>query len=392
MSRRVAGVAALSALALAGCALDSGDAPEGRVRGEGQELRFAFPPPLPPRLTCYGTPPDSLADGCCALGTPADGDADGIPDDCEQAIAEHFAPIVHHTPDESNWPASVDWVLARTSLDFYDDACTPDLVRRVVSGPLSQGSLLGHGWSGDCGASGMATSDGTRSDHKHRTFFLEDLSNADRAGSADTRDWVTYVHAYPSTLGGTVVQYWRSYAYNDAGDNHGGDWEGVQVHVDGQFRPTRMWLLGHTAIDEAAWSTLWVEGDHPYVFSEGGGHASHARPDGIAGMGSFGRDPSSVLRQETWSGGRVSGRGGPTGISGGLRNVGERTRPLDGQQFVQYSGLWGSPGVFYFSSGYWGPAFNETGMDSSTHFDTAWCHDMASARLASECYPTSVSP
>ncbi len=35
---------------------------------------------------------------------------------------------------------------------------------------------------------------------------------------------------------------------------------------------------------------------------------------------------------------------------------------MHGQLFIRYAGLWGSPGLFYSTSGYWGPAFNETGM------------------------------
>ncbi|MBI4511339.1 MAG: hypothetical protein HY698_17025 [Deltaproteobacteria bacterium] len=73
--------------------------------------------------------------------------------------------------------------------------------------------------------------------------------------------------------------------------------------------------------------------------------------------------------------------------SGGLLNVGEKSRPRNGQVFIRYSGLWGSPGTFFGTSGYWGPAFNETAAKcgpSSDHencagrvFHTAWCAGMA---------------
>jgi hypothetical protein len=63
---------------------------------------------------------------------------------------------------------------------------------------------------------------------------------------------------------------------------------------------------------------------------------------------------------------------------GKLLNIGEKCTPLNGQWFIRYSGLWGSlskapqilppsvialiPQLYFISSGYWNPAFNETGM------------------------------
>ena len=34
--------------------------------------------------------------------------------------------------------------------------------------------------------------------------------------------------------------------------------------------------------------------------------------------------------------------------------------PLNGQDFIRYSGIWGSPGDWYATFGYWNPAYNET--------------------------------
>ena len=44
---------------------------------------------------------------------------------------------------------------------------------------------------------------------------------------------------------------------------------------------------------------------------------------------------------------------------------------MNGQVFLQYSGIWGSPGFLFESSGYWNLAFNETAMHGD--FITAWC-------------------
>ena len=72
-----------------------------------------------------------------------------------------------------------------------------------------------------------------------------------------------------------------------------------------------------------------------------------------------------------------------------LLNVGEKEAPLNEQLFIAYSGLWGSPGLLYMTSGYWGPAFNETNMRGK--FVTAWCLGMTGARAERECAPRDVT-
>jgi hypothetical protein len=78
--------------------------------------------------------------------------------------------------------------------------------------------------------------------------------------------------------------------------------------------------------------------------------------------------------------------------SGGLLNLGAKIGPMNNQVFIQYSGLWGSPGTFNGTSGYWGPAFNETSMKPDG-FVTAWGAEMASDRvnITRECYPTATT-
>jgi hypothetical protein len=330
----------------------------------------------------------------------ADSDGDGLSDACETWLAERFAPIVYHSSDESNYPTNVDDFLALTSLGFHDDGCSEGDSRAPVS-HLGQSALL-MPRATSCRAGETVRSDGTRSVGKHQTFFLADVSDAERGGSPDTRDWTTYFHAYPNDLGGVTVQYWRFYAFNDAANDHGGDWEGLHVVLDDALMPRTIRLLTHDRLTQPPLARFRFEGTHVRVFSEGGGHATRFSGGAIAARGCAGSgrcvidpsDPETFVRQETWSGGEVRGPKNLTSTSGRLVNLGSKLRPMNGQAFVQYSGLWGSPGVFYGTSGFWGPAFNETSMRADG-FVSAWCEGMTAttattaltAMLADECYP-----
>jgi len=324
-------------------------------------------------------PSEPLA--CHEHGVDADGD--GLDDACEMALAETFAPIVIHSSAESTYPTDVDGFLTHTSLTFRDDACSAGRRPRVIAATPSQRELLGHSIVSPCGAE-RVTSDGSRSNRKHRTFFLTDVPDAFKIGTADTTRWRTYVHAYPNDLGGVTLQYWRFYAFNRAVANHGGDWEGIHVVLRSDQTVAQVGLLGHRSIDVVPPSALAWERTHPVVYSEIGGHTSRATGEAIAARGCVDssacavsvQDLGTFTRQESWTGGRVVRPDGRVSPSGGLLNVGEKTSPLNGQAFIRYSGLWGSPGFLYVTSGYWGPAYNETSM-TRDGFVTAWCAGMA---------------
>lgn len=284
-----------------------------------------------------------------------DEDHDGLDDFVEDSLAERFAPIVYHGQCEPNYPVTVDWLLARSSLHEYDNAVKPAR-REAVKTLKQQSDLLNHSFATK--QEQAIASDSARSVCKQASYFLANVSAADQAGARDRpQDWVTYVHSYANQRGGVTIQYWRCYSYNDASFlsfdfSHGGDWEAVAVHLDSALKPEFVAFLGHDSIEYHTDKVRW-EGEHPKVWSEEGGHASLVSP---AGMKS-----KKFTRQETWSGGQVTWwDGSPGGLSGGLINVGEKSRPRNGQVFVQYSGLWGSPGRWFITSGYWGPAFNET--------------------------------
>jgi hypothetical protein len=197
-------------------------------------------------------------------------------------------------------------------------------------------------------------------------------------------------------LGGVTIQYWRFYSYNNAANNHGGDWEGFHLILDKNMQPAKLGLLGHQDISYLSPSDFQWEGTHVRIYSEGGGHASRAKGDDIEAKDGVGyidvNNPVTFVRQETWTGGNVQWFNGISSKNGALVNLGSKIKPMNGQMFVQYSGLWGSPGTLFCTSGYWGPAFNETGMRRDG-FITAWGAGMICEGdvLQRECYPKACS-
>jgi hypothetical protein len=356
-----------------------------------------------------------------ASGT--DADADGILDTTENELAERFAPIIIHDKDDANLPAEVDWFLKRTSMEYYNNNgfLHRDDHQPMGGPPLTQVALLGKVGAGS-GGNPVVHSDGTRSRDRQHTFAILDVSNSDRQGSLSTSDWRTYFHCFRNYYGGVTLQYWRFYAYNTGNqggvdiDNHGGDWEGVQVLLGKDLEPVLFRFLGHVGIETKTGSEVELEGNHLRVYSEPGGHASHAKcnPSETIAVHVLGatiehaiwlkdlNDKSNTIRQETWRDGKVfwpssdwrSHPGNTPTPSGGLINVGEKLRPLNNQMFILYSGLWGSLGDMF--SGYWGPAFNETEM-APDGLITAWGYSMKASKsnfttLFPETHPKDVCP
>ena len=177
-----------------------------------------------------------------------DEDKDNLDDRVEQRIAERYSPIIYHSSAETNFPTNVDWFLTKTSLMFYDDGCEPDKHLLIKLSP-SQRDLLSYVQSEGCDNYKIPVfSNRIRSKNKQYTFYLKDVHEQWRKGSLDTRYWTTYFHAFPNDIGGVTIQYWRFYAYNDAANNHGGDWEGIFLVLDKEEKPTKIGFFGHTTI------------------------------------------------------------------------------------------------------------------------------------------------
>lgn len=217
------------------------------------------------------------------------------------------------------------------------------------------------------------------------TFLLSDIDEAYKSGPLDPREWVTYFHIYDNNVQGKTIQYWVFYSFNSGGNIlgiqagfHGGDWEMVAVILNKNLDPVEVRFTGHSSLDANRWADIQTQGTHPVVYAERGGHEMHASPL---------RGTKDYIQHPTWPGSSIRFSGSLTLPVGPLVNMGTKLRPK--ADWVTYSGLWGSIGFLPYSSGYWGPAFNETGMPASG-FLRAWC-DGTSAPDASlggkrECY------
>jgi hypothetical protein len=328
-------------------------------------------------------------------------DGDDLADTLEQALAERFAPIVLHEADEPNLPIDALSYVANSELWYFDESCSPKS-RRVAS-PAAMIPAL-HVRS--CGTSGQQVSSfGTFSVEKKHTFYLLPVDRKLFSGTHDSRRWVTYFHAYPGR-NGMIIQYWRLFAYNTSYlygmralvGNHQGDWEAIHITLGPApaYEPQSVRLLGHTSIQTLQWSLVVKQGAHPLIRSLKGGHTSVLGAAGDLGSARF-------IAQETWNGGSVrwpASRSQPARVTPGgpLLNLGEKTTPMKGMEFLRYSGLWGQRSTGWFGkydSGYWGPAYNETGRQPDG-FVAAWCEGIVDpakrVQGIRECYPAELVP
>ena len=356
-------------------------------------LLTACPGPKPPSSAPISGSGLSTSGSAPAKGA-VDTDHDGIPDSLEMQLADKYAPVMLLHADEPNMPVSVDWLLQRASLNSYCHGYLPRPSRDptppvlVHVQPLTPGDLTQPPFSkGTCVVSRDLTSVDPLPDDKalggpgggvQQSFYLSTLAEAGRSGSLNTKDWVTYVHVYPTYDGGIMLQYWHVFSFNDyqtvannlgsSVDQHGGDWDAsVQVELDASLRPEGMWLSRHTHDAPGDYlpsdQVTWTGGSHPIVTVDAGGHAAYASlpdfcayhafaqnvgkavwpRDGTAatslseiscplgrGQGTLSDGPSGGTVWETWSGGRVTQsvaenlRAVPAGSTvGNIVNLGE---------------------------------------------------------------------
>ncbi len=91
-----------------------------------------------------------------------------------------------------------------------------------------------------------------------------------------------YGRAVEAEDGGTWLQYWFFYLYNNKAflgfGLHEGDWEMVQVRLDRAERPTGMAFAQHSHGQRCRWELVERRGRRPVVYVARGSQASYAAP------------------------------------------------------------------------------------------------------------------
>lgn len=87
---------------------------------------------------------------------------------------------------------------------------------------------------------------------------------------------VTYARAVP-VPGGTVLQYWYLYIYNDFFNQHEADWEMATILLDADQRPLEVAYSNHHGGVRRRWRQTPREGDRPLLYVSRGSHAGHFR-------------------------------------------------------------------------------------------------------------------
>ena len=463
---------------------------------------------LESRVLLFGT--DAFPIGLPLQRIRIDADHDGIDDRLEQSLAETYAPVIFMEPDESNYPVNVDWILRQNQLWYSEQGLTPDQSKSIGGLVNTQDNLLrdvdgsGNSWihPGSFGSNEPLSLDGFFTtgngdsakplstteplpdgiDGQHfgddQLWYLGDGNGNDKAGiyrqgSLNPKDWVTYVHAYPTDDGGVMIQYWHTFSFNQfaAFDAHGGDWDAsIQVQLDSRLQLKGVWYSRHNDDHPGTFmaGTLTntpnfslYQGTHPYVTIDGGGHGAFASPSdwasdhhttaiqtGTISWTNNPDDPASLRNVNATNAGANAGYSldAPSGgtiwktwdvgdgtevrqssgttlslISrssghGGLINVGEYNpgeaqdnsvqqashllegefHPLNGQDFIKYSGRWGTTNNGA-SDGPRGPVFQgftapfgTTGTNYRRY--TAWLNQGADAPASPATAPWIVPP
>jgi hypothetical protein len=102
-------------------------------------------------------------------------------------------------------------------------------------------------------------------------------------GRGHDRRPTVYARAVRREGGGAWLQYWLFYPGQDQDrgilrtGRHQGDWELVQLRLDGRGRPREAVYAQHSGAESCGWSAVERRGGRPVVYAAHGSHASYLR-------------------------------------------------------------------------------------------------------------------
>jgi hypothetical protein len=216
-----------------------------------------------------------LATLCAPFFAGGSQGATPLGDSERQQLAEQYAPVLQYVKGESCYPVDVDYYLQSCSLYqvvddsaflITDDPTIPELAQLTTDDYFLNNRL------------------GGVDDDKIVQAYQQNLSQL---------GYTVYFHV-DSEGQTTYVQYWMFYVFNPGSVNsHQGDWEMVQVVLDGDMQPVGTTFSQHHSGVSAGWSDVLVQdGAHPIVYVALGSHANYYRyyQGKIQGMDVCGQD------------------------------------------------------------------------------------------------------
>ncbi len=218
-----------------------------------------------------------------------------------QEIAKTFAPVVWLHKDDEYRPSSVDWYLARASLEYNNNK-----KKIIEEGKVTAAALISQ-------TVGSDHSDFAKQpNNRNQKFNLKITNDKDlKAGQpsimkGDLGSAACYVHIRPNL----EIQYWFFYPYNGAilgTGAHEGDWEHITIRLANLADPktkSDIKEIFFSRHNEKVWiknekDKIEFEGNRPVIFSARHSHANYSTP---YQHGNWDRDQANRdVKWETWS-------------------------------------------------------------------------------------------
>lgn len=274
------------------------------------------------------------------------------------AIIKRFAPMVWFHSGDHYLPSNVPWFLRRVKMGFY---------RGLLKNSLA---VLNKGQVTIINLSQQKREERSSGSISRSNFFLQipddQYETVTRRGYLPSATCYAHVQPVKNQSCWDLV-YLFFYPYNAKISNfgnfaHEGDWEHIRVRVDAAGENIlKIYYAAHDK--EGRWckhksvdpvNGYSTRGKHPIVYSAKHSHASYP---------SAGKQNRRKSRPDDHT---ERGKG-PWRTWEKVVDVGDRLHPLNGQEWLRYSGRWGKFGKLSFTSGPIGPAYKKWWLANKFH-------------------------
>lgn len=182
-------------------------------------------------------------------------------DSGEQALAEKYAPVFYFEKSEEVYPVSMAYALSNSNLNQSDEG-----VPTLIDGSPTVEDISKY----------TDPKMDYYLDNRKGTIHDDNIIRDYRENMGEL-GYTVYAHVFKQG-NETIVQYWMFYAFNKGTLNtHEGDWEMVQIILNGEEQPTEAMYSQHISGQKAKWSQVEKSGDHPKVYVARGSHANYLR-------------------------------------------------------------------------------------------------------------------